>query len=353
MTATADDLLEIRRTARALLDDRFSDGRLLELVADGATADEVWAELVDLGWTGAAVAEAHGGAGLGTAALAGLVEELGRTLAPTPFLSSVAAALLVQHAGTDAQGERWLPALAAGELRGTVAVARDGACRLVPDLLGAAFVVVLDGDRAGVVEGSAVAATKVPTLDPTRPFGAFTLDRVAVQPLPGDVVRGRAALQVVLGAEAVGVAQRALELATEHARDRRQFGQPIGVNQAISHRCVEMLVKVEGARALVHEAALACDADADGPRVALAAAAARTAAGDAGWSVPASALQVFGGIGFTWEHPVHLLLRRGRVGATMLGSVREARAEVARLVLDAELPTQGMHEPRVDDRGAG
>ena len=142
----------------------------------------------------------------------------------------------------------------------------------------------------------------------------------------GAASRGRGdVIAVAVAAESVGVAQRAMEMAVEHARDRKQFGRPIGVFQAVSHPCAQMLLEAEGARSAVLFAAWALD---DSPEEApLAAAMAKAYASDAGRRVPAVALQVLGGIGFTWEHDLHFWLKRGRANAAACG--RRALAPVA------------------------
>jgi alkylation response protein AidB-like acyl-CoA dehydrogenase len=132
-----------------------------------------------------------------------------------------------------------------------------------------------------------------------------------------------------LAAESVGVAQRTMEMAVEYARERKQFGRAIGSYQAVSHRCAEMLLETEGARSLTYYAAWACDNE---PETApLAAAMAKAYASDAGFRVPASALQVHGGIGFTWEHDLHLWLKRGKANAATFGDSRFHRDVVAAL----------------------
>ena len=131
-------------------------------------------------------------------------------------------------------------------------------------------------------------------------------------------------------AESVGVALRTMEMAVAYAKEREQFGRPIGAYQAVSHACAQMLLEVEGARSVVLYAAWALDHEpASGP---LAASMAKAYASDAGWRVPAAALQVHGGIGFTWEHDLHLWLKRGKANAYLWGDAREHRARVADLI---------------------
>jgi alkylation response protein AidB-like acyl-CoA dehydrogenase len=171
-------------------------------------------------------------------------------------------------------------------------------------------------------------------LDPTRRLSTVTLDgapsTTLAAPDGAALARARDVIAVAVAAESVGVAQRAMEMAVEHARDRKQFGRPIGVFQAVSHPCAQMLLEVEGARSAVMFAAWALD---DSPDEApLAAAMAKAYASDAGRRVPAAALQVLGGIGFTWEHDLHFWLKRGRANAAVWGDARSHRARVADLL---------------------
>ena len=136
---------------------------------------------------------------------------------------------------------------------------------------------------------------------------------------------------VALAAESTGVAQRALEMAVSYAKDRQQFGRPIGSYQAVSHRCAQMLLETENSRSAVYGAAWAADADPDA--LPLSASMAKAYASDAGWRVPDASIQVHGGIGFTWEHDLHFFLKRGRANASMYGDARWHREQVAKKVL--------------------
>ena len=161
----------------------------------------------------------------------------------------------------------------------------------------------------------------------TRPAFALVSD-AAGERLPGDVDGGRDRLAVAIAAS-YGHRTAALEMAVDYARERQQFGRPIGAYQAVGHRCAGMLLATEESRSLTYYAAWAADAEPESLPMAAAMAAAR--AGDAGWQVPASALQVFGGIGFTWEHDLQFWLKRGRVEGSMLGTPRDHRERVADL----------------------
>ena len=323
----SDDQQAIKRTAKELLADRFGAERLRELAEAERYDDDAWREISELGWPGIFVAEEHGGQGLATVELTILTEELGYALAPVPFLSNAAAGLVIQAAGSDDQRERWLPGIASGEARGTVALVSNGEAKLVPDADSADVIVVLDGDAGSLVEAREAEVEPLATIDLTRRYGRVRAN--GGEALPGEVGPALERIAVAVAAELVGVAQRALEMATEYARERKQFGRPIGSYQAVSHRCAQMLLEVESARSCAYYAAWTADAEPES--LPLAAAMAKAYASDAGWRVTASALQVFGGIGFTWEHDLQFFLKRAATDAALYGSARLHRERVAEL----------------------
>jgi alkylation response protein AidB-like acyl-CoA dehydrogenase len=320
-----DDQQAIKATAREFLADRFRLERVREMAEAGRYDDSLWTEMAELGWPGIFIDSEHGGQDLGTVELVILMEELGYALAPAPFLSNAAAALLIRHAGSSEQQERFLPGIASGEALGTAGEVRDGAA-LCPDG-GTAAVFALVEDGGGSLQEHANGMSVLDSIDSTRTL--YRVPREAGEELPGDVASAVDRIRVALAAELVGVAQRAMEMAVEYARERRQFGRPIGSYQAISHRCAQMLLEVEGARAATLYAAWA--ADHEPKTLPLAAAMAKAYASDAGPRVTASALQVHGGIGFTWEHDLHFFLKRANADAHMFGSSRELRDRVAGL----------------------
>ena len=325
----SDDQQAIKRTAHELLAERFKAEKVRELAESASYDDDAWKEICELGWAGIFVDEEHGGQGLGTVELAILMEELGYSLAPLPFLSNAAAGLMLQHAGTDEQKKRWLPGIASGEARGTVGVAgANGEAKLVPDADGAEVIVLLTPESTQVVEASAADVEPTDTIDATRRFATVRAD--GGDPLQGDGGDGALRIAAATAAELVGVAQRAMEMAVEYARDRKQFGRPIGAYQAVSHRCAQMLLEVEGSRSASLYAAWCADAEPE--TLPLAASMAKAYASDAGWRVTASALQVLGGIGFTWEHDLHFFLKRAKVDGVLYGTAREHRDAVADLV---------------------
>ena len=321
-----DDQHAIKRTARDFLADRFKLERVRELAEAGEYDDAAWREMCELGWAGIFIDEEHGGQGLGVVELVILMEELGYALAPVPFLSNAAAGLALMHGGSDEQKARWLPGIASGETRGTFAWVEDDEARLVPDAEGADVVVLLGPGGGKVVEGSDAQIEPIETMDSTRRFARVRAD--GGDPLAGDGT-GTYRIATALSAELTGVAQRAMEMAVEYARDRKQFGRPIGAYQAVSHRCAQMLLEVEGARSGSYYAAWCADAEPE--TLPLAASMAKAYASDAGWRVSASALQVHGGIGFTWEHDLHFFLKRAKVDGLLYGSASDYRENVAAL----------------------
>ena len=205
----------------------------------------------------------------------------------------------------------------------------------VPDAASADFVIVSGADGRHFlhnVSDPGITLVAESGIDPTRKLFRVELHDAAVEPLevaPEAVARAYATIVNLLAAENVGVAQRAMEMAVAYAKDRTQFDRPIGAYQAVSHRCAQMLLEVEGARSLSYWAGWALDNEPEaGPR---AASMAKAYAGDAGFRVTASALQVHGGIGFTYEHDLHFFLKRAHANAHAFGDSRWHRDRVADL----------------------
>jgi alkylation response protein AidB-like acyl-CoA dehydrogenase len=317
-----DDQRAIKETARDLLAKRFKLERLRELAESKKYADDAWTEVSELGWPGIFIAEEHGGQDLGVLELVILLEELGYVLAPLPILSNSAAGLILQDAGVTDR----LEGVASGEQRGTVGVMKDGRAALVPDAEESDFIILLDGTDATLVERGDAQIEAIDAIDPTRRYASVTAN--GGESL-GDVSRGRDLIALATAAELVGISQRVLEMAVEYAKDRKQFDRPIGAYQAVSHACADMLKQVEGSRSLVYYAGWAADAAPD--EFSLAASMAKAYASDAGWNVSASALQVHGGIGFTWEHDLHWFLKRAKTDGVLYGSARDHRERVAEL----------------------
>jgi alkylation response protein AidB-like acyl-CoA dehydrogenase len=320
-----DDQQAIKRTAHDLLADRFKFDRVRELAEAGKYDDDAWKELCELGWPGIFIEEEYGGQGLGIVELVILMEELGYALAPVPFLSNAAAGLMIQAAGSDEQKQRWLPGIASGEARGAAGLVRGDEAKLVPDGDSAELIVMCAAEGVTVIERSAAEVEAVATMDSTRRYARVRAS--GGEALEGEPGPGVGAGLLAVAAELTGVAQRAMEMAVEYARDRKQFGRPIGAYQAVSHRCAQMLLETEGSRSATYWGAWT--ADAEPGSLELAASMAKAYASDAGWRVCSSSLQVHGGIGFTWEHDLHFFLKRAKVDSLLWGSASEHRERVA------------------------
>jgi len=323
----------------------------------------LWKGVAEMGWLGAVVPERHGGAGLGHLELVLIAEEIGRALAPIPFSSSVALcteALL--RFGSEAQQQRWLPRLTAGEVIGTFALAEgpgdaDAASvstRFAGGQLTGVKLPVLDGEVAGLavvvaqgergpvlaladLSAQGVARTRIESFDPSR-----SLARVAFQGAPAELLGAAAdgAAQVdalldraavVIGFEQLGGATRALEMTREFAMGRYAFGRPIASFQAIKHRLADLYAKIEIARSNGYYAAWALSSGSD--ELALAACGFRAAASDAFETTAQEMIQIHGGVGFTWEYDCHLFYRRARWLAASIGTASAWRDRlIGRLV---------------------
>jgi alkylation response protein AidB-like acyl-CoA dehydrogenase len=329
----SDDQREIKRTARDLLTERAGAERVRALAEAQRVDDALWRELCELGWPGIALAEEHGGQGLGTVELAILAEELGRSVAAVPFLPTVMASAMIEQAGSAGQHERWLGPLARGEITGALASGGDDGAELVIGAPQAAVIVIVHEDQtARLLPADECEVTPISPIDPTRPAARVTAAADAGEELAGDVAAGLGRALVAVSAELVGLADRALEMTVAYVKERRQFGVPVGSFQAVSHRCAQMLLDTEKARSATSYAAWTADADPE--RLAEAAAMAKAAASDAGHEVTASAIQAHGGIGFTWEADVHWFYKRAQLDAALLGGASRQRARVAALLGD-------------------
>jgi len=321
------DQQEIKRTARELLAARSTLEAVRAAAESGAYDDGLWRELSELGWPGIAVAEEHGGQGLGFVELAMLLDELGYAVAATPFLSTAVTAAVLQEAGSAGQQARWLPSLASGEATGAVGTVRDGVAELVPDADAAAVLVLVEDGAARVVAREDADVEPVASIDPTRRFARVRA--AGGDPLPGDVDAGIDRAAVAVAAELVGVCRRSLDMTVEYVKDRKQFGVPVGSFQAVSHMCAAMLRATESAKSATYFAAWAADAEPD--RLAEAASIAKAAASSAALETTGNAIQAHGGIGFTWEADVHWLFKRAQVDAPLFGGAGAHRRRAAQL----------------------
>jgi alkylation response protein AidB-like acyl-CoA dehydrogenase len=357
----SDDQEALRDAVRSFLR-HDAPGSYIRAMAEDprGVTDELWQRIADLGWPGLLVPESQGGLGLGLVDMTVVMEEMGRLPFPGPFFSSaVLATLAARRLGAD----DLLAGLASGTLRGTVAVDEQGhgspvdRVRTRARRRGANWVLtglkplVLDGHTADWVivvarteEGlgsfllQAPECEPVPTLDPTRKAARLALDERPAQRIgtPGDhtaiwrrVVDDAA---VMLAAELVGASDAALALAVEYAKVRVQFDRPIASFQAIRHKAVDMLHRLELARVGTHYAAWTSDVD--HPEREAAAAMAKGFAAEAAVFVTAEDIQVHGGVGFTWECDAHWYYKRAKQNDVLLGYQGWQRQRLADLVLE-------------------
>jgi alkylation response protein AidB-like acyl-CoA dehydrogenase len=327
LAATASDFLK-RRDARG------AARELLE--APTEQLPKLWDDLKDLGWLGLHLPEAHGGSGYGLEELVIVVEELGRAVAPGPFVPTVIASAVIAAAADDATKARLLPGLADGSVAGGVGlggkIEADGATASGPAgvVLGgglAQVLVLAAGDDVVLVEvGDGVKVETPRNLDATRRSARVTLDGAAATVLPGAGQVLKDLARVILSAEAVGLAREATEMAAGYAKERLQFGRVIGTYQAVKHHCANMAVATELATSAVWDAARASATGGD--QLSYAAAIAATLAAPAADLCANLNTQVHGGIAITWEHDAHLFMRR----ATTLLALLDARTAAEDLV---------------------
>jgi alkylation response protein AidB-like acyl-CoA dehydrogenase len=343
----SDDQLALRDGARELLDGLAPTTRVRTVVdAGGGVDDGLWKAMVEQGWTAVEVPEDRGGLGLGAVEVAVLVEEIGRHVAPAPFLST----LLARGALTRAGKHDWAERLAGGDAIGCVAWSRldrndvhgvgdrlTGRTDPVPFAPTADVAVVVaetaDGPALyGLEVGEHERPGREPALDLTRELGWFRFDDTLAERLGGtgdvDALLDRGA--TFTSAEMLGGASRAMDMAVEYAKDRVQFGRPIGSFQAVKHRCADMLVDVEGMRSTAYWAAWCNGAGHEDASIA--ASTAKIWCSDASRRVMGSALQVHGGIGFTWEHDLHLFLKRAQLDQWSFGDAAFHRQRLADLL---------------------
>ena len=364
-----EDQLELQRAVRDVLDAE-APPELARAVADGQPgAEEFWKTLVGLEWPAMALPEDAGGLGYGWVELAIVLEELGRHAAPGPFVATVTqfAPLVAETAGPG-HAAKLLASVASGRTTGTIAVdegtgtwdpadvqataRRDGddlvlsgTKHYVVDGATAdeiATVVRLDGDlRVVLVPGASVQAVEVVPIDPGVRHATIALDgvRVRANRLLGDgdatgaVRRALEESVTAVAAVTVGACQRIFDIINAYAKERIQFGVPIGSFQAVKHKLADMYRDIERARVLVYYAALTLAEDHTDRT--LAASMAKAAAGEAQRRCVQDGLQLAGGIGFTWEHDLHLFLRRAKVGELHFGSASHHRRKIARLALQS------------------
>ncbi len=366
----------LRDTARKFLDSECPTTFVREMMArEAAVTPEFWHRLAEQGWLGIAYPEEDGGSGLGLVDLVVLMEEIGRAVMPGPYLATVLlGGAAIAEAGSPAQRQEWLPKIAAGAVRATLASAEpnarwdaagitlaahearggftlSGTKLFVPDAHLADVLIVAARSRDGSTledgislflvpkDTPGVSVTVLPAVDETRKLCEARLDNVAMPAaaLLGELHRGWAPLSrvidraaVALSAEICGVAQRVLDMTVEYAKLRAAFGKAIGSYQGVKHKCADMLVEIENAKSLTYYAAWAIDeGDAE---AAMAVSMAKAAASDAGRKVCAAGIQLHGGIGMTWEHDLHLYLKRAKANEIAFGDATWHRERIARLM---------------------
>jgi alkylation response protein AidB-like acyl-CoA dehydrogenase len=350
---------EFRAMVARFVAEQWPVAEVRRLMDRGSGFDpSVWKQMAaELGLLGLALPGRYGGQDCTALELCIAMEEFGRALAGGPyFATAVLAAPAILALGSDAQKQRWLPQIAAGELIATLALPQRGAgleaerdgTRLsgqVPLVLAAQsaglllFAVQRQGEEilmAVQSDDPGVAISAQEELDPTRKFAAVSLRDAAAEPL-GEPSQTAAALTsvrdhaaIALAAEMLGGASRCLELAVTHAQERIQFARPIGSFQAVKHRAAEVLLELETARPAVEWASWVGSQETSAEELAEAASVALSLASDAYLRASADCIHLHGGMGFTWEADPHLYYRRARTSATLLGDATAQRARLAR-----------------------
>ena len=322
--------LELKTAVRDVLSKECPPTLVRACLDDADAWRPLWRTVVDLGWTGLALLDDE--AGSGVVELVAVLEELGAAAAPVPLLSSAGlAAGVLRAAGPDAS--RWQQELADGAV-GTLAVDTS------PGVLDAAraelFVVIVGQELSIVRPGAGVGSMALDAVDPSRPMGRLALDADAATEavLPVSMPAALAIPLTATAAELVGLSTRALDVAVTHAGTREQFDRVIGSFQGVKHRLADCYVAIERARSLTYAAAMLCaDLSADADEAWRAAALAKAAASDAVVETARAGVQVHGALGMTWEHDMHLYLRRAWQCAPLLGdSATLYRAAAASLV---------------------
>jgi len=365
-----DEQLELRENARSVLASACPPAVVRSVYEGKGDGADLWSTLVALDWPALGLPQDHGGLGLGYLEVGIVVEELGRAVAPSPFLATVTQlAPVLREAGSSFL----LAGIADGTCTGTLAIAEDGVWRpaeltttarrtgdawvldgvkshVLDGATATEVAVVAAGDRGPgvfVIPGEAVSAVPSTVMDPTLPIAALTLsgvevsgERVLVE--PGDpsaerlVERALQEATTALSLSTVATCRAIFEMTVQYAKDREQFGKPIGAFQAVKHRLADCYLAVERAASLAYFAALTIAEDDD--RRAVATAMAKAAAGDCQRLLTRDGLQLHGGVGFTWEHDLHFLLKRAKSGDLLFGTAATHRAHLAQL-LGLEAPS--------------
>ena len=360
----------LRQSARGLLEKECPSTEVRRMMEDERGFDPaLWRKVAELGWLGLVIPEQYGGGGLTYVDLVLIMEEMGRVVLPSPFIWTVMFAEAIARGGSDTHKSSLLPKIASGELIATVAYLEPSALWSADGIAmtarseGASY--VLDGTKLFVNDGhvadcllvatrtagsgnngitlfaldskrAGITVTRLSTMDQTRKLAEVTFSGVKAD--AGDVVgevgngwnllsqiidRGK----VMLAGEMMGGAQKVLEMTVDYAKVRVQFGRPIGSFQAVQHKCANMMIDVEGAKSATYYASWAVSNDV--AEASLAAALAKAAASDSFRRVSAEGVQLHGGIGFTWDHDMHLYFKRAKSSEFTFGDANWNRELVA------------------------
>jgi alkylation response protein AidB-like acyl-CoA dehydrogenase len=370
----SDEQEMLRQTTRAFLQEHCPMTSVRQMMEDDkGYSPALWKEMADLGWLGLAFPEEYGGQGLGFVDLTVILEEMGAALLPSPFLSTVLlAGQTILIGGSETQKKTYLPKIANGSLIAALAMTEPSArfdatgiteVKATPEADGFRItgtkLFVLDAHVAELIVVAArtkeagdksfgitlflvdsntpgISTTLLKTMDQTRKQCEVVFDNVHVgrDRLLGMLDMGWPVLRKVLNsatvalcAEMVGGAQRVLDISVAYAKERVQFGRPIGSFQAIKHKCAEMMLQVESAKSAAYYAAWAVDEDV--PEAPLAVSMAKAYCSDAYCHTAGEGIQVHGGIGFTWEHDIHLYFKRAKYAEFTFGDATYHRELVA------------------------
>ncbi len=359
------DQQELRAAVRDVLVKECPPAVVRQRVEKGTPATGLWQRISELGWPALTLPEPVGGLGLGPVEATVVAEELGRHAAPVPWLSTVTQyAAMVAHAGTDEQHDVLLGPVAAGQRTGTLAIAEDGLRALPTDMATVAHRDdagwVVSGTKRYVWEASAaddiavIARTEdgglgvfvvrrddvevlpVQSTDGSREWATVLLDgvRVPAERVLGEpgrcgpaMKRALAEATTAVATEIVGVCAALLDRTVDYVAERKQFGVPVGSFQAVKHKLADCFVALERARAAAYFAAATLAED--DPRLATAAPMAKVAAGDAAARIVEDAIQSHGGIGYTWEHDLHLFAKRAAADSAAFGTPATHRRTLA------------------------
>jgi alkylation response protein AidB-like acyl-CoA dehydrogenase len=359
----------LQKSARDLFARACPAKKVRELMATNTALDpELWSAVAEQGWLGIHLSESQGGLGLGVVDLAVVGEEMGRACFPGPFLGTVWAATLVAEANPTS---KYLKSLTAGESKGAVALLESDASwdlaevRLQAQPCGKGYQLtgrksfVCDAGVADVLvcvaragadlalfavpaRAAGVSLKATPGLDQTRKLYEVAFEGVTVgaegvlavgEEASRALVRSMQVATVLVCADMLGTMQWILEHAVEYAKTRQQFGKPIGSFQAVQHMCADMLLWTESSRSAIYSAAWTLDAEPES--AARAVSTAKVYASDACREVANRGVQVHGGIGFTWEHDLHLYYKRSKASEILFGDASHHRAQLADLVFRA------------------